>query len=466
MHAHKTTQSIGLRAIQMVCHGLVLLVVASVLAGQSPASETRMVIVEGVGTDVESARKDAYRAAVRQVLGTLVDSETLVENDSLITDKVVTFSDGFVERVEPLPGGETREGALVRVRFKAFVRSGKMVESLLRANELLPASKKITVPDADSILARVVTLQDRKVGAEELFLAAAKGYPANCFKAEVFPLTDQNVRPKGDNVECDVRIKITARQKEYEEFAKRLITYLESLPPEGQYTGNLKPHSSSWPIDNRFIGSVVATGAIAARLQQATDKQHKNLLLNVGVAFEEDDVKAVNGGRDPASKESRQKTEGFFKSTGRLPVSICVVPDPAFSTPTRCMFFVDPNKCQSLKDISEGMATMRCTVAFRRVGRPQASESVTLQGIGFHRSDCQSSAGFVHNHPAESSYNFSPGLFETRNIRGQGGRFWLPFFEFTMTVAVPMAEFKKDLEVECTLTNGEVPAEPGSLPAK
>jgi hypothetical protein len=265
----------------------------------APASETRMVIVEGVGTDVESARKDAYRNAVRQVLGTLVDSAMLVENDSLITDKVVMFSDGFVERVEPLPGGETREGGLVRVRFKAFVRSGKMVESLLKANELLPTRQKIKVADADSILARVVTLQERKIGARDLFLAAAKGYPANCFQAEVFPLTDQNVRMNGDNVECDVRIKISARQKEYDEFTKRLITYLESLPPEAEWGTQLKPESSAWNFGNEgpfaFVDSVVTTVLVAHRLKNAIDKKRNNPLLSVGVAYRETDLLSRSG---------------------------------------------------------------------------------------------------------------------------------------------------------------------------
>lgn len=61
-----------------------------------PAPETRMVVVEGVGADIESSRRDAYRMAVRHVLGALVDTKTLVETDRLITDKVVVFSAGLL----------------------------------------------------------------------------------------------------------------------------------------------------------------------------------------------------------------------------------------------------------------------------------------------------------------------------------------------------------------------------------
>ena len=114
--------------------------------GQSPADAppTQMVVAEGVGVDVESARRDAYRAAVRQVVGTLVDSQTIIENDTVITEKVFVFSDGYVDRVEPLK--EVLEGGLVRVRVKAFVKTGKL-EDDLRANEILSNAQGVSLVD-------------------------------------------------------------------------------------------------------------------------------------------------------------------------------------------------------------------------------------------------------------------------------------------------------------------------------
>src|SRR6516164_7487637 len=53
------------------------------------------VIAEGVGTTADDALRDAFRAAVRQTVGTMVDAETLVKNDTVISDKVLTYSDGI-----------------------------------------------------------------------------------------------------------------------------------------------------------------------------------------------------------------------------------------------------------------------------------------------------------------------------------------------------------------------------------
>ena len=55
------------------------------------------VVAEGVGTTADEAIKDAFRNAVRQVVGAVVDAETLVKNDELIDDKVLTYSDGFIK---------------------------------------------------------------------------------------------------------------------------------------------------------------------------------------------------------------------------------------------------------------------------------------------------------------------------------------------------------------------------------
>ena len=59
-------------------------------------NNTKEVIAEGVGDSHDNAIKDAFRNAVRQVVGVYVDSETLVKNDKLVDDKILTLSNGFI----------------------------------------------------------------------------------------------------------------------------------------------------------------------------------------------------------------------------------------------------------------------------------------------------------------------------------------------------------------------------------
>lgn len=46
------------------------------------------VVATGYGTTVREATKAALRSAVEQVVGTMVDATTLVENDKLIEDEI------------------------------------------------------------------------------------------------------------------------------------------------------------------------------------------------------------------------------------------------------------------------------------------------------------------------------------------------------------------------------------------
>lgn len=54
------------------------------------------VVVTGSGATPDDALRSALRQAVGQVMGELVDSETLTKNDELITDKILTYSKGYV----------------------------------------------------------------------------------------------------------------------------------------------------------------------------------------------------------------------------------------------------------------------------------------------------------------------------------------------------------------------------------
>jgi len=106
---------------------------------------TEVIIAEGVGADVEGARKDACRNAVRQAVGAYVDSETVVANDQLITDRIVTLSPAFVEKAEPIDGSEKKEDGLVRLRMRTHVRITKLLDELAVGKiKTRPIVKKMT----------------------------------------------------------------------------------------------------------------------------------------------------------------------------------------------------------------------------------------------------------------------------------------------------------------------------------
>jgi hypothetical protein len=84
--------------------------------------DAERVEVEGVGLTPDEALRDAFRNAVRQVMGTIIDAETRVESDQSLRERVLTFSEGFVSHFEEQ--GQSVANGLVRRSIRAWVRRG------------------------------------------------------------------------------------------------------------------------------------------------------------------------------------------------------------------------------------------------------------------------------------------------------------------------------------------------------
>ena len=104
--------------------------------------------VEGVGVIVanntaqarDQAIQDALRLAVEQAAGTMVSSETLVQNYEVLRDQVYSQSQGYIRHYEVT--NETTEGNLYRVTIQAAVAMGNLKNDLA-ALGLLMARKSM-----------------------------------------------------------------------------------------------------------------------------------------------------------------------------------------------------------------------------------------------------------------------------------------------------------------------------------
>ena len=92
------------------------------------ASSNSEIIASALGATRDQALASAQLTAVEQALGRLIDVETIIENDTVIRDSVLSATNGFIERFTVL--SETKEGDLFRVRIRAIVRSGKLAERI------------------------------------------------------------------------------------------------------------------------------------------------------------------------------------------------------------------------------------------------------------------------------------------------------------------------------------------------
>jgi hypothetical protein len=90
------------------------------------------VVAEGIGIDADKALENAFSRAIEQTVGVLVDAETLVSNDELVRETILTFSRGYVEKYEITKTWE--QDSLHHVRIQALVAVSKLAEKLQASN--------------------------------------------------------------------------------------------------------------------------------------------------------------------------------------------------------------------------------------------------------------------------------------------------------------------------------------------
>lgn len=85
-------------------------------------------VATGIGTDPDQARQNAFCNAIEQVVGVLVDAETLVKNDEIVYDQVLTFSRGEAQQYTVLR--QWQQDGLHYVRIRAKVAVSELGEKL------------------------------------------------------------------------------------------------------------------------------------------------------------------------------------------------------------------------------------------------------------------------------------------------------------------------------------------------
>jgi len=194
------------------------------LTGQIPSAhaqtgDTIDVTVTGYGKDIEAARENALRAAVQQAVGVLVSAETLVENDEIVTDKILSFSGGFIKSHRQLGEPKTENG-LVSIRIYAEVKRNDLNERLRSVGVV----KIQTNPDkiAFEIIAAKVKEKSQADGLEML-MDMLEEFPLSIYDIS----GDVRYDEKTQAVVAEIEIKID--MKKYDTFQKECTDLIIKL---------------------------------------------------------------------------------------------------------------------------------------------------------------------------------------------------------------------------------------------
>jgi hypothetical protein len=158
--------------------GMVLMIGKWIYDSQT-RQEVYYIEVAGIGADPAQARNNGFRLAVEQALGTLISSETHVQNGRIQRDEIISYAAGFVTRFEIVSTDQTAQGARVSMRV--------WVERSALANRLLARSDASGAFDGNGATQKLQSINQERATSDALLQQVLNDFPRRAFDIEMKP---------------------------------------------------------------------------------------------------------------------------------------------------------------------------------------------------------------------------------------------------------------------------------------
>ena len=180
-------------------------------ADKAAPKDTTVVIARGVSINADKALRSALRNAVQQVVGVIIDAETLIKNEKVVKDEILDFSNGFVETHKIIKEGKNEDG-LYEITIKATVKHRQLIERLEKAKVY---SAKV---DGASLFGSVISEMDaQKKGAKFLEKALSDlNLPYSLLKAEVVNSKPKILKKLDTEIQAEWSIRVQFDMEKYQ----------------------------------------------------------------------------------------------------------------------------------------------------------------------------------------------------------------------------------------------------------
>lgn len=155
----------------------IVLTVGKWIYDKATQEQVYYIEVAGEGRTTEEARTVAFRIAVEQAIGSVLSSETEVQNGRIVRDEIISYASGFVDRYEVLWQEASPIG--VRVGMKVWVRRSAL------SNRLLNRSERSGEVDGPRASAQLSTLNAERATGDRLVQTVLNDFPRRAFDIEL-----------------------------------------------------------------------------------------------------------------------------------------------------------------------------------------------------------------------------------------------------------------------------------------
>ena len=157
---------------------------------ENPSTSQKKITVVGLGVSPEAAEKQAITDAVRQAVGAYIDSDTLVQNEEVIKDRILTVSNGFVKEYKVIAPARKRDDGLFEIQIVAKVEINQLLAAL-KSTSLIHADL-----DGQNIWAEGVTKLQNANDSVALLQAKMPEYIRKLVKIQLYDSKGQPIDSK------------------------------------------------------------------------------------------------------------------------------------------------------------------------------------------------------------------------------------------------------------------------------
>lgn len=157
----------------------VVLMVGKWIWDANSRQEVYYIEVAGDGDTPQQARMNGFRLAVEQAIGTLISSETEVQNGRVIRDEIISYAAGFVDRFEIVSEQATARG--MRVIMRVWVKKSALSDRLLNRTA---AQGQI---DGARASVQLQTLNQERATGDAILQQVLNDFPRRAFDIELRP---------------------------------------------------------------------------------------------------------------------------------------------------------------------------------------------------------------------------------------------------------------------------------------
>lgn len=208
-----------IHAMMVVCAGVMVFQARSAKGEEIGAAQMIDVVASGVGMNETEATKDALANAVRQAIGAIVGTEILVQNEEIVRDQILTYSDGFVEKYEPVGKPGTNLSGLTSITIRARIVRSKLIQKAKAANIY------VVEVDGKSMFAEATTKMDQKRSALALITHEFSDMPQQLITAEIVG----KPRYEDEAQTAIVTVRLAVDKEAYASFVGRLTKLLDGI---------------------------------------------------------------------------------------------------------------------------------------------------------------------------------------------------------------------------------------------